>query len=109
MPVNLFFLANTTTLDSVRPLLILTEEQTDLLVTIERALGSVSLAAVTLVFVAFALFRALRTVPNCFLVCSSVANVFSSVATLMTQDGLRTAIQNGDKGLCNAQGFLFQM
>ncbi|KAK4677804.1 hypothetical protein QC764_302020 [Podospora pseudoanserina] len=109
MPVIPFFLANTTTIDLVRPLLILTEEQTDLLVTIERALGSVSLAAVTLVFVAFALFRSLRTVPNCLLVCSSVANVFSSVATLMTQDGLRTAIQNGDKGLCNAQGFLFQM
>ncbi|KAK0660829.1 hypothetical protein QBC41DRAFT_383502 [Cercophora samala] len=109
MPVIPFFLANTTTLDTVRPLLILSEKQTNLLVTIERALGSVSLAAVTLVFVAFAWFRPLRTVPNCFLVCSSGANVFSSVATLVAQDGLSTTVQNGDKGLCNAQGFLFQM
>ncbi|KAK0741976.1 hypothetical protein B0T21DRAFT_390807 [Apiosordaria backusii] len=108
MPVIPFFLANTTTLDTAHPLLILTEKQTNLLATIERALGSVSLAAVTLIFVAFALFRPLRTVPNCFLVCSSAANFFSSVATLMAHDGLRMTVSNGERGLCNAQGFLFQ-
>ncbi|KAK4173470.1 hypothetical protein QBC36DRAFT_245425 [Triangularia setosa] len=109
MPVIPFFLANTTTTDPVRPLLILTEKQGNLLVTIERALGSISLVAVTLIFVVFGLFRPLRTVPNCFLVCSSAANVFSSLATLVAQDGLRMIVMNGDRGLCNAQGFLFQM
>ncbi|KAK4197950.1 hypothetical protein QBC40DRAFT_332193 [Triangularia verruculosa] len=110
MPVIPFFLANTTTLDTVRqPLLILNERQTNLLSTIERGLGSVSLVAVALIFVAFGLFRPLRTVPNCFLVCSSVNNVFSSAATLVAQDGLRMTVTNGGRGLCNAQGFLFQM
>lgn len=83
-----------------------TDDQLDMLVTLERVGGSISLVSVLLVFLAFALVRRVRNVQNTFIVFASVSNVGASVASIVALDGLAAGKRSP---LCQAQGFMFQM
>ncbi|KAL1860730.1 hypothetical protein VTK73DRAFT_7201 [Phialemonium thermophilum] len=84
----------------------LTVEQRSALQTVERVGAALSLAGVTLIFVTFAAFKRLRTVPNTFILFASVANVGASIACLIGYSGLKA----GDgSALCQVQGFLLEM
>ncbi|KAK0717840.1 hypothetical protein B0T26DRAFT_596621, partial [Lasiosphaeria miniovina] len=83
-----------------------TDEQVRALAVLSRVGGALSLAAVLLVFAAYAMFGRLRTVPNTFLLFASAASAGASVACLIAYDG----VWSGQAGaLCQAQGFLFEM
>lgn len=84
----------------------LTVEQRRALQTVERVGASLSLVGVCLVFVSFAAFKRLRTVPNTFILFASIANVGASVACLIGYDGLNAG---DDSALCQIQGFLLEM
>lgn len=84
----------------------LSTEQRHTLQTVERVGASLSLVGVCLIFVTFAAFKRLRTVPNTFILFASIANVGASVACLIGYDGLNA----GDvSALCQVQGFLLEM
>jgi hypothetical protein len=84
----------------------LTAEERGTLQTVERVGASLSLVGVCLIFVTFALFKRLRTVPNTFILFASISNVGASVACLIGFNGL-----NAGEGsaLCQVQGFLLEM
>ncbi|ODA77986.1 hypothetical protein RJ55_06589 [Drechmeria coniospora] len=84
----------------------LTQRQIDVLVTLERIGGSVSLIAVLLIFVAYAFIRRVRNVQNTFIVFASVSNIGASVASIIALDGLQAGKETA---LCQAQSFMFQM
>ena len=84
----------------------LTVEQRSALQTVERTGASLSLIGVCLIFVTFALFKRLRTVPNTFILFASVANVGASTACLIGYDGLNAGYGSA---LCQVQGFLLEM
>lgn len=84
----------------------LTVEQRSALQTVERVGASLSLVGVCLIFVTFAAFRRLRTVPNTFILFASIANVGASTACLIGYDGLNAGY---DSALCQVQGFLLEM
>lgn len=84
----------------------LTPTQTETLVLLERIGGSVSLVAVVLIFVAYALVPRVRNVQNTFIVFASIANIGASVASIIAMDGLNRGVESA---LCQGQGFLFQM
>ncbi|GAB0136947.1 hypothetical protein EsDP_00005231 [Epichloe bromicola] len=83
-----------------------TPDQVDTIITLERLGGSISLAAVTLIFLAYGLIRGVRNVQNTFIVFASVSNVGASMACIIAMDGLR---QGKESSLCRAQSFLFEM
>jgi hypothetical protein len=84
----------------------LTIEQRKALQTVERAGASLSLIGVCLIFLTFAIFKRLRTVPNTFILFASIANVGASTACLIGYDGLNAGY---DSALCQVQGFLLEM
>jgi len=73
---------------------------------VERFGASLSLVGVTLIFVTYALFKRLRTVPNTFILFASIANVGASVAALIGYDGI---MAGDDAALCQIQAFLLEM
>ncbi|KAK2605839.1 hypothetical protein QQS21_003793 [Conoideocrella luteorostrata] len=83
-----------------------THDQVKALITLERVGGSVSLASVVLIFIAYGLVRRVRNVQNTFIVFASVSNVGASVASIIAQDGLA---QGTESTLCQTQSFLFEM
>ncbi|KAL2136204.1 hypothetical protein VTI74DRAFT_5082 [Chaetomium olivicolor] len=84
----------------------LTEEQRDTIQYIERAGASLSLIGVSLIFIAYALFKRVRTVPNTFILFASIANVGASIACLIGYAGILA----GDlSALCQTQAFLLEM
>ncbi|KAK3991084.1 hypothetical protein QBC44DRAFT_393718 [Cladorrhinum sp. PSN332] len=85
----------------------MTKKEIDIIALVERALGSLSLFSVLLVFVAFGASKQLRTTTNWFIVCSCVANVFSAAAVIVAQGGIQLSSAGSDV-LCQAQGFLLQ-
>lgn len=84
----------------------LSEGQIQSLVLLERAGGSVSLVAVVLIFVAYALAPRVRNVQNTFIVFASVSNIGASIASVIAMDGL---LAGKDSALCQGQSFLFEM
>ena len=73
---------------------------------IERFGASISLVGVCLIFIAYGLFKRVRTVPNTFIFFASIANVGASIACLIGYAGIMT----GDStALCQVQGFLLEM
>ncbi|KAH7275186.1 hypothetical protein FSOLCH5_006075 [Fusarium solani] len=84
----------------------LTAGQTQALVLMERMGGSISLVAVVLIFIAYALVPRVRNVQNTFIVFASIANVGASIASVIAMDGLELGVASP---LCQAQSFLFHM
>ncbi|KAK3382714.1 hypothetical protein B0T24DRAFT_645338 [Lasiosphaeria ovina] len=84
----------------------LTTPQRETIQHVERFGASLSLAGVALIFVAYALFKRLRTVPNTFIVFASIANVGATTACLIGYAGI---IAGDDSGLCRVQAFLLEM
>lgn len=76
------------------------------LVILERIGGSISLASVLLIFVAYGLVRRVRNVQNTFIVFASVSNIGASIGSIIAYDGLA---KGKATALCQAQSFLFEM
>lgn len=84
----------------------LTVGQRNALQATERVGASLSLLGVILIFVTYAAFKRLRTVPNTFILFASIANVGASIACLIGFSGLNA----GDgSALCQIQAFLLEM
>lgn len=84
----------------------LTISERDQIQGVERAGAVISLLGVFLIFVAYGLFKRLRTVPNTFIIFASIANVGASIACVIGYDG----IMAGDSSaLCQIQAFLLEM
>jgi len=84
----------------------LTGTERDIIQNVERAGASLSLVGVSFIFIAFALFKRLRTVPNTFILFASIANVGASIACLIGYDGILAGDQSA---VCQFQGFLLEM
>ncbi|KAL2208645.1 hypothetical protein CC79DRAFT_1355941 [Sarocladium strictum] len=82
------------------------EHQLHIIVYLERIGGSISLVAVFLIFIAYALVPRTRNVQNTFIVFASVSNIGASVASIIALDGLQAGKETA---LCQAQSFLFEM
>lgn len=82
------------------------EHQLHIIVYLERIGGSISLVAVFLIFIAYALAPRTRNVQNTFIVFASVSNIGASVASIIALDGLQAGKETA---LCQAQSFLFEM
>ncbi|KAI0428812.1 hypothetical protein F5Y09DRAFT_332312 [Xylaria sp. FL1042] len=78
----------------------------EIIVLFERLGAAISLVAVLSVFVAFALFKRLRTVPNSFIIFASVANLGASIACLIGYSGV---LAGSTSRLCQAQAFMFEL
>lgn len=87
---------------------ILTQNETAIIALVERALGCLSLFSVALVFLAFGLSKPLRTAPNCFIVCSCVANVFGATGAIIGRVGIHMSSSGRSDVLCQAQAFMLQ-
>jgi hypothetical protein len=85
---------------------LLTESQRHTLVLFERIGGSISLVAVLMIFVAYALVPRVRNVQNTFIVFASVANIGACCASIIAMDGLELGVASP---LCQAQSFMFHM
>ncbi|KAB5515121.1 G-protein coupled receptor [Coniochaeta sp. 2T2.1] len=83
----------------------LTVDQRRALQIVERTGASLSLVGVCLIFVTFAAFKRLRTVPNTFILCASIANVGASAACVIGYEGLNAGF---DSVLCQVQAFLLE-
>ncbi len=83
-----------------------TDQQIRTLIILERTGGIVSLISVCLVFLAYGLFRQLRTVPNTFLVLASIANAGACMVSIISYSGIWAG---SDSSLCQAQGFMFEL
>ena len=84
----------------------ITNHQITVLVTLERVGAGLSLVGVVLVFITFALWKRLRTVPNTFIVFASVANVGASIACVIGYAGIEAGPLSV---LCQTQAFLLEM
>ncbi|KAK0632721.1 hypothetical protein B0T14DRAFT_504965 [Immersiella caudata] len=84
----------------------LTGTERDIIQNVERAGASLSLVGVGFVFVAYGMFKRLRTVPNTFILFASIANVGASAACLIGYDGI---VAGDESALCQIQGFLLEM
>ncbi|KAG6362745.1 hypothetical protein INS49_007838 [Diaporthe citri] len=91
-----------------REFAMLDEAQIETLNAVERMGATLSLFGITLIFITFALFRRLRTIPNTFIFFASVANIGACVACLIAYDGIRAMHGDRQAALCQAQGFLFE-
>ncbi|KAI8635433.1 hypothetical protein F5Y19DRAFT_11580 [Xylariaceae sp. FL1651] len=80
--------------------------QIEIIVLFERLGAAFSLVGVLLIFLAFALFKRLRTVPNTFIVFASVANLGASIACLIGYSGV---LAGSTSRLCQAQAFMFEL
>ncbi|TPX16230.1 uncharacterized protein E0L32_004225 [Thyridium curvatum] len=84
----------------------LSQDEVQVIVSLERAGASLSLVGVTLIFLTFAIYKKLRTVPNTFILFASIANVGASVASLIGYAGIAAGV---DSNLCKAQAFLLEI
>ncbi|KAK4156642.1 hypothetical protein C8A00DRAFT_40937 [Chaetomidium leptoderma] len=84
----------------------LTAEERDTLQHIERLGASISLVGVCVIFIAYGLFKRVRTVPNTFIFFASIANVGASIACLIGFSGI---LAGDPSALCQAQAFLLEM
>lgn len=84
----------------------LTVGQRRVLQATERVGASLSLIGVILIFITYAAFKRLRTVPNTFILFASIANVGASIACLIGFAGLNAG---DDSALCQVQAFLLEM
>ncbi|KAI0911829.1 hypothetical protein F4823DRAFT_560584 [Ustulina deusta] len=78
----------------------------EIIVLFERLGAALSLVGVISIFVAFAVFKRLRTVPNTFIIFASVANLGASIACLIGYSGV---LAGSTSRLCQAQAFLFEL
>ncbi|KAK5624630.1 hypothetical protein RRF57_000346 [Xylaria bambusicola] len=78
----------------------------EIIVLFERLGAALSLVGVISIFVAFAAFKRLRTVPNTFIIFASVANLGASIACLIGYSGL---LAGPSSRLCQAQAFMFEL
>ncbi|KAH9897452.1 hypothetical protein F4778DRAFT_793549 [Xylariomycetidae sp. FL2044] len=83
-----------------------TQSEIDTIVLFERLGAGFSIFGVVLIFIAFAAFKRLRTVPNTFIVFASFANLGASIACLMGYSGV---IAGSTSKLCQAQAFMFEL
>jgi hypothetical protein len=83
-----------------------TDQELNVLILLERIGGSISLFAVLPIFLTYALFAKLRTVPNTFIVFASIANIGASIASVIAYNGMW---EGESSALCQAQGFMFEM
>ncbi|KAK3329896.1 hypothetical protein B0H66DRAFT_40658 [Apodospora peruviana] len=84
----------------------LTDSQRDTIQKVERVNASFSLVGVFLIFITYALFKRLRTVPNTFILFASIANVGASIACIIGYAGIAA----GDhSALCRTQAFLLEL
>ena len=84
----------------------LTVDQRETIQSFERAGASLSLVGVFLIFITYAAFKRLRTVPNTFMLFASIANVGASTACLIGYSGV---LAGDPSALCQVQGFLLEM
>jgi hypothetical protein len=84
----------------------LTAEERETIQQIERLGASLSLVGVCYIFVAYGLFKRVRTVPNTFIFFASIANVGASVACLIGYAGI---LAGDPSTLCQTQAFLLEM
>ncbi|KAF2964219.1 hypothetical protein GQX73_g9347 [Xylaria multiplex] len=78
----------------------------EIIVLFERLGAAISLVAVLLIFIAFAVFRRVRSVPNTFIIFASVANLGASIACLIGYSGV---LAGSTSRLCQAQAFMFEL
>lgn len=83
-------------------------EQINTLNAVERMGATLSLFGITLIFITFAIFKRLRTIPNTFIFFASIANIGACVACLIAYDGITAMTQDHWSPLCQAQGFIFE-
>jgi hypothetical protein len=76
------------------------------IVLFERLGAGFSLVGVLSIFLAFAMLKKLRTIPNTFIVFASVANLGASIACLIGYSGV---LAGSTSHLCQAQAFLFEL
>lgn len=84
----------------------LTQTQRDTIEHVERIGASLSLLGVFLIFIAYGLFKRVRTVPNTFILFASIANVGASTACFIGYAGI---LAGEDSALCHTQAFLLEM
>jgi hypothetical protein len=84
----------------------LSSPQIAVIISLERAGATLSMVGVVLIFITFATFKRIRTVPNLFILFASVANVGASIACIMGYDGITAGL---DSSLCQAQAFLLEL
>ncbi|KAI1074583.1 hypothetical protein F5B20DRAFT_574055 [Whalleya microplaca] len=84
----------------------LTRQQIETIVIFERLGAALSCTAVLLIFIAYAIFKRLRSVPNTFIVFASFANLGASIACLIGYSGV---LAGSASHLCQAQAFMFEL
>lgn len=85
---------------------VLTRQNIETIVIFERLGAALSVTGVLLIFIAYAAFKRLRTVPNTFIVFASFANLGASIACLIGYSGVKAG---SDSHLCQAQAFMFEL
>ena len=84
----------------------LTRQHIETIVVFERLGAALSVTGVLLIFIAYAFFKRLRSVPNTFIVFASFANLGASIACLMGYSGV---LAGSNSHLCQAQAFMFEL
>ncbi|KAI8962743.1 hypothetical protein F5Y11DRAFT_347256 [Daldinia sp. FL1419] len=83
-----------------------TSNHIETIVIFERVGAALSVTGVLLIFVAYAIFKKLRTVPNTFILFASFANLGASIACLIGYSGV---LAGSTSRLCQAQAFMFEL
>lgn len=91
-----------------REFAMLDQEQISTLNAVERMGATLSLFGIIMIFITFAFFKRLRSIPNTFIFFASIANVGACVACLIGYDGIVALHKDDDSPLCQAQGFIFE-
>lgn len=91
-----------------KELSMLDSDQVNTLNAVERMGATLSLFGIILIFITFALFKRLRTIPNTFIFFASIANIGACVACLIAYDGITAMDRDRDAPLCQAQAFIFE-
>lgn len=91
-----------------REFAMLDPSQINTLNAVERMGATLSLFGILLIFITFAIFRRLRTIPNTFIFFASVANIGACIACLIAYDGIQAMHLDRQSALCQAQGFMFE-
>ncbi|KAI1086191.1 hypothetical protein F5B19DRAFT_181958 [Rostrohypoxylon terebratum] len=84
----------------------LTRQHIETIVVFERLGAALSITGVLFIFIAYAFFKRLRSVPNTFIVFASFANLGASIACLMGYSGV---LAGSNSRLCQAQAFMFEL
>ncbi|OTB07674.1 hypothetical protein M426DRAFT_8666 [Hypoxylon sp. CI-4A] len=92
--------------DTDRGPITLTKQHIATIVIFERLGAALSVTGVLSIFIAYALFKRLRTVPNTFIVFASFANLGASIACLIGYSGV---LAGSTSRLCQAQAFMFEL